>query len=125
MVLQGAWFTSCYFDSEFQSSVHPVILKDAFVDLYSSTMHDTKRQQRRKKSSSQCAAPRLFLTMLRGLCVSYKMSDKNKLKEERFIQFKVSENGRGGRLESMMWRARGTIHMAGAEEGKSLGQNQT
>ena len=56
--------------------------------------------------------------------MSYRMSDRNKWKEERFIQFTVSENRREGRLESMMRGSRGTIHMAVAQEGKSTGQNQ-
>jgi hypothetical protein len=51
----------------------------------------------------------------------YKMPDRNRWKEERFIQLIVSEDGREGRLESVMQGARGYNSHGSGLSGKNLG----
>lgn len=59
--------------------------------------------------------------MLRVLGMSYKMPDRNRSKEERFIQLIISEDRGDGRLESMMGKARGHNSHSSGPRGKKLG----
>lgn len=92
-----------------------VILKDTSVVPYSSTMHDTKWQQRRTTSSKALPDP-----LLRGSVWGTKcLTETGGRKKGSFNS--VSEDGREGRLESVMQGARGYNSHGSGLSGKNLG----